>query len=155
MGNQKKNGSAIRLSMPGTTEVTDPGTTESKSSISKSKLQPKLGKYSTNDSLEYEIVDLAQLKGAIDEVAVCKSCHGTLSFSKKTAVGLASEFVGVYEAVLSYNDGCFSKVKMIKELGLSTGVNLAKAMKRLDEERIRKAEKALLEFEKKCGNQEL
>ncbi|KAG8302025.1 hypothetical protein J6590_040304 [Homalodisca vitripennis] len=109
MGKQKKSGSrysAFKVrknfgkpkpkSRP--TEVTDPFTTESKSSTSKSNLQPNL-------------------------------------------------------AVPSYNDGYFSKVKVMKELGLSAGVNLAKAMKRLDEEL--KAEKALLEFDKKCGNQEL
>lgn len=57
--------------------------------------------------------------------------------------------MGGFEAVLSYNDGYLSKIKVIEQLGLVAGYHMVRAMKRLYWERVRKAEKAVQDLEKK------
>lgn len=70
---------------------------------------------------------------------------------KRTFVGLDTLNFGVYEAVLSFNEGYVSKLKMMEELGLKIGSRLVTAMKKLDAERVRKAEKSASDFERKCA----
>lgn len=68
---------------------------------------------------------------------------------KRTFVTLGVLKFGVHEAVLSFNDSYVSKIKVLEELGLEPGKNMVLALKRLDEVRIRKAEKAVIDLEKK------
>lgn len=62
---------------------------------------------------------------------------------KRTFVELKTLRLGVYDAVMKYNEGHFSKTLVMEELGLDPGNYCIKALKSLDEERIRKAEKAV------------
>lgn len=73
---------------------------------------------------------------------------------KRTFVTLGVLKFGVHEAVLSFNDSYVSKIKVLEELGLEPGKNMVLALKRLDEVRIRKAEKAVIDLEKKLGKKE-
>lgn len=68
---------------------------------------------------------------------------------KRTFVRLDTLKFGVYEAVLSFNDGYISKINLIEQLGLKIGKNMVLAMLRLDRDRVRKSEKAATEMEKK------
>uniref|UniRef100_A0A1B6JFM5 Mutator-like transposase domain-containing protein n=1 Tax=Homalodisca liturata TaxID=320908 RepID=A0A1B6JFM5_9HEMI len=68
---------------------------------------------------------------------------------KRTFVTLGALRLGVYEAVLSFNDGYSSKVKVLEHIGLEPGLNMRLALKRLDTQRIRKADKAATDIEKK------
>lgn len=61
---------------------------------------------------------------------------------------------GVYEAVASYNDGNITKCKVLSAMGLEPGVRLISAMKLLDLERIRRAEKAISDFLRQARRQE-
>lgn len=65
---------------------------------------------------------------------------------KNTFVTLKTLAFGVYEAVASYNDGHITKCKVLSKLGLDPGVRTIVAMKSLDCERIRSAEKAVSDF---------
>lgn len=68
---------------------------------------------------------------------------------KRTFVSLDTLRFGAFDAILSYNDGNLSKIKVMEELGFVAGLNMVKAMRRLDWERIRKAQKAVEDLEKK------
>lgn len=68
---------------------------------------------------------------------------------KRTFVSLDTLNFGVFDAVLSYNDGYLSKIKVLEHMGLAAGINMVNAMKRLDWERVYKAEKAVQDLEKK------
>lgn len=68
---------------------------------------------------------------------------------KRTFVSLETLHFGVNEAILSYNDGYVTKLKVIEKLGLQAGRHLVNAMRLFDDVRIRKAEKAELDLEKK------
>jgi len=57
---------------------------------------------------------------------------------------------GVYEAVACFNLGNLARCKVLAKLGIVAGVNCVSALKKLDEIRIAKAEKAISEIEKKC-----
>lgn len=75
----------VRKSKPQTPEEPRPST----SSRSKEKLDHNFSLYDNrNENLEYEIIDVSILKNILSEVAVCKLCHGTLSLSKTSTVGL-------------------------------------------------------------------
>ncbi|KAG8303338.1 hypothetical protein J6590_013610 [Homalodisca vitripennis] len=52
----------------------------------------------------------------------------------------------VCEAVSSYNDGHITKCRVLHEMGLQPGIRTMTAMKLLDSERIRSAEKAVSDF---------
>lgn len=68
---------------------------------------------------------------------------------KRTFVTLPVLRFGAYEAVLSFNDGNISRCKVFEELGLKPGKNLVNAMWRLDKDRVKKADKAAQDLEKK------
>lgn len=68
---------------------------------------------------------------------------------KRTFVGLNTLRLGVYDAVLKYNDGHFPKTLVMEEIGLDPGHYFLKILKSLDQERIRKAEKAFFYLNKK------
>lgn len=68
---------------------------------------------------------------------------------KRTFVSLDTLRFGVFDAVLSFNEGYLSKINVMEELGFVAGLNMVKAMKRLDWERVRKAQKAVEDLEKK------
>lgn len=65
---------------------------------------------------------------------------------KNTFVTLKTLSLGVYEAVASYNDGYITKCKVLHSLGIDPGVRTIGAMRMLDRERIRSAEKAVSDF---------
>lgn len=68
---------------------------------------------------------------------------------KRVFVRLDTLDFGVSEAVLSFNDGFISKVRLFQQLQLKAGRNMVRAMKRLDQERIKRADKATEEVVKK------
>lgn len=74
---------------------------------------------------------------------------------KRTFVRLDTLKFGVYEAVLSFNDGYISKILLFEQLGLKVGQNMVTAMKRLDIGRVRKCERAASELEKKSYKTQL
>lgn len=51
---------------------------------------------------------------------------------KRTFVSLDTLNFDVFDAVLSYNDGYLSKIKVLEQLGLVAGSHMVRAMKRLD-----------------------
>lgn len=69
---------------------------------------------------------------------------------KRTFVQLTTLEFGVYEAITSFNKGNITKCLILSKLGIRPGVNCVRAMKKLDELRVYKAEKALDELQKKC-----
>lgn len=56
---------------------------------------------------------------------------------------------GVYDAVSTYNKGNITKCLVLESIGLQPGHHCITALKKIDEARIKKAEKAILEIEKK------
>lgn len=68
---------------------------------------------------------------------------------KRVFVTLPTLKYGVYSAICTFNDGFISKVKIMEQLGLSPGKNLVIAMTKLEKVRLRKAEKAAEDQEKK------
>lgn len=68
---------------------------------------------------------------------------------KRTFIRLDTLKFGVYEAVLSFNDGYISKILLFEQLRLKVGQNMVTAMKRLDIDRVRKCERAASELERK------
>lgn len=105
MGNKKKIGtksSAFKtrknVGKPKSTEPEcrspNPSTSnEPKDSRSKVKLDQNFSVYdSKSETLEYEIIDVGILQSILSNLAVCKLCHGSLTLSKTSVVGLATEF---------------------------------------------------------------
>lgn len=68
---------------------------------------------------------------------------------KRTFVSLDTLNFDVFDAVLFYNNGYLSKIKVLEQLGLVAGSHMVRVMKRLDRERVRKAEKAVQDLKKK------
>lgn len=59
-------------------------------STSNVKLSPNLAYYDdSNDTLQYDIVNIAQIESVLSDVAVCRLCRGSLSFRRKPLAGLA------------------------------------------------------------------
>lgn len=69
---------------------------------------------------------------------------------KKTFVMRTALELGVYEAVASFNNGNITKCKILNHLGMLPGNKCIDWCKKADEARIRKADKAIDEIEKKC-----
>lgn len=62
-------------------------------SSSKVKLQDNLSYYELmKDTWQYDIFSTERFEKLLDEIAVCKFCHCSLKLSKKSLVGLVSEF---------------------------------------------------------------
>lgn len=70
---------------------------------------------------------------------------------KNVFVGRLTLELGVYEAVISFNDGNISRLKVLKELGFSDyGEHTIHAMKNLDAERIQTSDRVALEATKEA-----
>lgn len=67
---------------------------------------------------------------------------------KRTFVTLRTLKFGVAEAVLSFNSGYITKLRVMEHLGLQAGRNMVKAMEILDRKRMYEADKAANELEK-------
>ncbi|KAG8330062.1 hypothetical protein J6590_072294 [Homalodisca vitripennis] len=63
---------------------------------------------------------------------------------------MATLETGVHEALACFNLGNLARCKSLAKLGIIAGVNCLSALKKLDETRIAKAEKADSDIEKKC-----
>lgn len=102
MGNKKKIGSKRKLCIKKLNVVKQSKQTElddrpnidcRQPSSSKVKVGAHLGYYQNrSETLHYEIVDMNRLEKALANVAVCKDCGHGLKFTKKSLVGLATEF---------------------------------------------------------------
>lgn len=57
--------------------------------------------------------------------------------------------LGAYDAVATYNEGNIVKCQILQKLGIKPGTNLVRVMKKFVQERIRKADRAIQEIEKK------
>lgn len=68
---------------------------------------------------------------------------------KTTLVMKGTLEFGVYEAIACFNKGNIIKCEVLKKLGIVPGKNCVEVMKRFDNIRIRKAQKAVDEVEKK------
>ncbi|KAL3276486.1 hypothetical protein HHI36_011867 [Cryptolaemus montrouzieri] len=60
-------------------------------------------------------------------------------YSEEAFVQLQQLQAGVYEAVGLFNEGCYARYLTLVEMGLDPGRDGLRAMKRRDEERIRKS----------------
>lgn len=69
---------------------------------------------------------------------------------KRIFVMLNTLEIGVHEALACFNLGNLARCKILAKLGIVAGVNCVNALKKLDEMRIAKAEKAVTEIEAKC-----
>lgn len=69
---------------------------------------------------------------------------------KRVFVRLNTLKLGVFDAISYYNMGNISKCLVFKLMGLQAGENCVTAMKVLDIRRIKKADKAIDELQKKC-----
>lgn len=58
--------------------------------------------------------------------------------------------MGVYEAIATYNEGNIARCKILHKMGIEPGKNCILRMKKVDDRRIKKAEKAIDDLEKKC-----
>lgn len=58
--------------------------------------------------------------------------------------------IGVLDAVLSYNDGVLAKVKVLQDLCGKAGLNCVVGLKKIDSKRVREAERAYAEIEKRA-----
>ena len=68
---------------------------------------------------------------------------------KDVFVGYTALQIGVYDAVVSFNDGDISKVLILTKMGIKVGKNCYNALKKMDDFRIMKAEKKQEEGAKK------
>lgn len=102
-------------------------------------------------------------KDLSNPILLSKCCHGgTQNMSeslnnviwsripKRVFVRLNTLKLGVYDAIAHYNKGYISKCLVFKIMGLNPGKNCMKAMKKFDAIRVKKAEIALQEIQKKC-----
>lgn len=69
---------------------------------------------------------------------------------KTVFVGLSAFMVGVYDAVGCFNEGNITRCRVLKQFGMSVGINTKKAMLQIDRERLRNAERNVSEYEKKA-----
>lgn len=69
---------------------------------------------------------------------------------KRTFVMLSTLEIGVYDAIACFNIGNIARCKILAKLGIVPGKNCVNALKKLDEARIAKAEKAMDELVKRC-----
>lgn len=58
--------------------------------------------------------------------------------------------LGVYEAVLCFNEGYISRCEVLRKLSIVPGVNCVNVLKEFDKMRIKKADKAIDKIAKKC-----
>lgn len=72
---------------------------------------------------------------------------------KKNFVRLNTLEFGVCDAISTFNDGHITKCHILSALGLQPSVRTVEAMKRIDMERIRMAEKATSEFYRRAGRE--
>ena len=72
------------------------------------------------------------------------------SIPKRTFVMLSTLEIGVYEAIACFNLGNIARCKILAKLCIFHGKNCVSSLKKLDEVRIAKAEKAMDELVKKC-----
>lgn len=64
-------------------------------------------------------------------------------------VGRKTLEIGVFDAILTFNDGNLERLKVLKELGISDcGINTIEALKKADDIRLRKADRAAQEATK-------
>ena len=64
---------------------------------------------------------------------------------KRIFVGLNVLELAAYDTVICFSDGSVSRNKVFKELGMKVGQNTWNGLKRMDNERIARAEKSIQE----------
>lgn len=70
---------------------------------------------------------------------------------KNNFVGRKTLELGVYDSIITFNDGNIGRIKLLKELGFTDyGVNTINALKSADEERVRKADRAAMDATKEA-----
>lgn len=81
---------------------------------------------------------------------VCESLNSVVwsRVPKSTFVQILE--IGVIEAIATYNEGNIVRCQILQKLGIPPGTNCIKRMQKVDLLRIRKADKAIDEIEKKC-----
>lgn len=73
---------------------------------------------------------------------------------KNTFVSIKTLLFGVFEAVATYNDGHVTKCRVLESVGVQPSQRTIFAMKFLDSERIRRAEKAISDFMRQSRRKE-
>lgn len=63
---------------------------------------------------------------------------------KNVFVGLRTLKLGVYDSVITFNNGNIGRIKVLEKLGLQPGSNTIETMKYMDSVRLRKAESSFL-----------
>lgn len=70
---------------------------------------------------------------------------------KKVFVGRKTLEVGVFDALVTFNDGNIGRLEVLKELGFTDyGINTLEALKKADQERLRKSEISAKEMTKEA-----
>lgn len=59
---------------------------------------------------------------------------------KTVFVGYDTLCMGLYDAVLTYNEGCIGRAKVLQKLGIDPGKNMQKICREIDEERVKKSD---------------
>lgn len=83
----------------------------------------------------------------------CNEAFNNLIWSrlpKNTFVNAETIRLGVLDAVLSYNEGSLAKVRVLEDLCGTSGSNCVVGLRKQDFIRVRKAERAIQEIEKKA-----
>lgn len=85
----------------------------------------------------------------------CESLNNIIwsRLPKSTFVMKNTLDLGVYEAISTFNDSNVTKCRILEKIGISPGGRCVDTMKTYDLVRIKKAEKDMLEIEKRCRKQ--
>lgn len=69
---------------------------------------------------------------------------------KTVFVGLETLHFGVYDAIITFNDGNIARCEVLNSMGIKIGINMVRSMIALDKERLRAADKAVRNLEKQA-----
>lgn len=69
---------------------------------------------------------------------------------KTVFVGAQTIKIGVLDSVICFNDGCYSRVHVMKAMDIEPGENMKSGLKKLDIDRVAKADKAVADMTKEA-----
>lgn len=69
---------------------------------------------------------------------------------KTVFVGAKTIHIGVYDAIICFNDGCYKRIHVMKAMDIEPGENMKIALRALDLNRVAKADRALEEMSKEA-----
>ena len=63
-------------------------------------------------------------------------------------MGLNTLKVGVFDAVICFNDGCVKRMEVLKKLGINMGLNMVTPLNLIDHQRVIDGDQFVLEMSK-------